>query len=562
MLHVPGMPEGVHVSFSPEDQPVSAPARPDRYTPPGLVEAGTPSEALTALLDAHELAYGHALCSEAYGLPDLAERRQAEEEAFRALLHTPMHSDADRVAYAIAVISRQMHSLGDASATERDHPMAVAYRNLRFGEHAREPEEMRSVGRKAEPSAVDPEALALVDAIEQQWAAEIVGDREDREDFSAEADARSDARMERRYALLKAAEALPARSREARYAKALAFTWDGSIQLWIHEQDRDQYGTDGRLMLDLMDSLTGDASSPASSPAVAAAPIAADPHVALLPALRQAFAWNCAAMPIRNDAPSGSREDEACGAVHDHCWRLAGRIVALPAPKTPAGLGALALALSVAAEGAIGAERGDDLDHQRYGDEKRMAAAIRAMMAAAGVEPLPGWTGFGDEPDHEARTNAAAAAAGSGSLPAWALAGETGPDAEDCIGEGSLEVAPCVQAPAASLPSHDLSGYSIPQLCALFGVYERAEDHFYSAAWWPKLGEAGSSMVTSEGDRCMALKNAVADELQNRAPTDGVDADDRGEMLMRRTLLRGDWDDTAQLVTRLRGEVSALQGAH
>ncbi len=60
----------------------------------------------------------------------------------------------------------------------------------------------------------------------------------------------------------------------------------------------------------------------------------------------------------------------------------------------------------------------------------------------------------------------------------------------------------------------------------------------------------------------MALKNAVADELQNRAPTDGVDADDRGEMLMRRTLLRGDWDDTAQLVTRLRGEVSALQGAH
>ncbi len=64
-----------------------------------------------------------------------------------------MHSDADRVAYAIAVISRQMHSLGDGSATERDHPMAVAYRNLRFGEHAREPEEMRHVGREAEPEA-------------------------------------------------------------------------------------------------------------------------------------------------------------------------------------------------------------------------------------------------------------------------------------------------------------------------------------------------------------------------------------------------------------------------
>ncbi|SEP21748.1 hypothetical protein SAMN04487843_108233 [Methylobacterium sp. ap11] len=406
------------------------------------VGAPKTSEALAALIKAHELAYGHALFADTYGEPDAAARRQAKEEAFRALLHTPLHSDADRAAYALAVIERQSSALVVDRSLGRDHPMPVAYRNLRLGEYAREPVEMRDIGRAAEPET--PE----------------------------------------------------------------------------------------------------------------------DPHVALLPALRQAFAWNCAAMPIRNDALSGSREDEACGAVHEHCWRLAGRIVALPAPKTPAGLGALALALSVAAEGAIGVERGDDLDHERYGDEKRMAAAIRAMMAATGVEPLPGWTGFGDEPDHEARTNAAAAAAGSGSLPAWALAGEAGPDAEDVIGEGSPEVAPCAQAPAASLPSHDLSGYSIPQLCALFGVYERAEDHFYSAAWWPKLGEAGSSMVTSEGDRCMALKDAVADELQKRTPVHGTDADDRGEMLMRRTLVRGNWDATAQLVSCLRGEVSVLQGAH
>ncbi len=79
---------------------------------PPLAGAGRPSAALAALLAAHEMAYGYALYAEAYGMPDLAERRQAEEEAFRALLHSPLTSDADRAAYAAAVISRQMNSRG------------------------------------------------------------------------------------------------------------------------------------------------------------------------------------------------------------------------------------------------------------------------------------------------------------------------------------------------------------------------------------------------------------------------------------------------------------------
>ncbi|KMO15132.1 hypothetical protein [Methylobacterium platani] len=142
--------------------------KPARFTPPKPTGAGTPSKALAAALAAHEMAYGYALYTEAYGLPDVAERRQAEEEAFRALLHMPLHSDTDRAAYAAAVISRQMHSLGDASATERDHPMAVAFRNLSFGEHAREPEEMRHVGRPVEPkTAADP----ILAAIEEHQAA-------------------------------------------------------------------------------------------------------------------------------------------------------------------------------------------------------------------------------------------------------------------------------------------------------------------------------------------------------------------------------------------------------
>lgn len=133
-------------------------------TRPPLAGAGKPSAALAALLTAHEMAYGYALYAEAYGMPDLAERRQAEEEAFRTLLHSPLTSDADRAAYAAAVISRQGNSLGDDSAAERDHPMAVAFRNITFGEHAREAEAMRHVGRPAEPEAVPDPILAAIEA--------------------------------------------------------------------------------------------------------------------------------------------------------------------------------------------------------------------------------------------------------------------------------------------------------------------------------------------------------------------------------------------------------------
>lgn len=58
------------------------------FAPPKLPGAGTPSKVLAATLAAHVMAYGYALYIEAYGLPDVAERRQAEEEAFRSLLHS------------------------------------------------------------------------------------------------------------------------------------------------------------------------------------------------------------------------------------------------------------------------------------------------------------------------------------------------------------------------------------------------------------------------------------------------------------------------------------------
>jgi len=112
--------------------------KPTQFAPPKPIGAGEPSKTLVALIDAHQLAYARYLIARSDWSPDLNALRQAEEAAFRALLHSPLRSDADRVAYAVAVIERQSGALGDHVATGRDHPLSVAYRSLRFGEHARE----------------------------------------------------------------------------------------------------------------------------------------------------------------------------------------------------------------------------------------------------------------------------------------------------------------------------------------------------------------------------------------------------------------------------------------
>ena len=134
--------------------------KPARFTPPKPTGAGEPSKALAALIDAHQLAYGRYLIARSDWTPDLDALRQAEEEAFRALLHSPLRSDADRAAYAVAVIERQSGALGDHVASGRDHPLAVAYRSLRFGEHAREPEETRPAEQEPEAEA-DPILAAI-----------------------------------------------------------------------------------------------------------------------------------------------------------------------------------------------------------------------------------------------------------------------------------------------------------------------------------------------------------------------------------------------------------------
>ncbi len=129
-------------------------------------------------------------------------------------------------------------------------------------------------------------------------------------------------------------------------------------------------------------------------------------------------------------------------------------------------------------------------------------------------------------------------------------------------GKASTSLATNAQITGPETPHLDLSGYTVAQLCALFDVYERAEDQFHTAAWWPKLGAAGSQRVTDEGDRCSTLKGAVADELQKRKPGRESDADERAEKLLRREIVKGDWDATAHLACSLRNEVVACQGKH
>lgn len=105
--------------------------------------------------------------------------------------------------------------------------------------------------------AGDVEAIALVEAIENEWAAQVGPSAADYHDQSPEAEHRVDARYARCHALLTAAEALPATSRDAARAKALALAWISWAELHRPGEPRDsaQYATNGRLGFDIEASL-------------------------------------------------------------------------------------------------------------------------------------------------------------------------------------------------------------------------------------------------------------------------------------------------------------------
>ena len=111
---------------------------------------------MSDLIIAHQLAYAQCLHGMGEDGADMAALRSAEEEAFRALLHAPLTSDADRGCYAAAVIERENGFLVRGYAGTRNDPLSVAYRNLRVGEHALEPvqeDEPEHVEAEPAPSA-------------------------------------------------------------------------------------------------------------------------------------------------------------------------------------------------------------------------------------------------------------------------------------------------------------------------------------------------------------------------------------------------------------------------
>ncbi|GJE67552.1 hypothetical protein LNAOJCKE_4784 [Methylorubrum aminovorans] len=74
--------------------------------------------------------------------------------------------------------------------------------------------------------------------------------------FDEEENEATRALSEKRYALIDAAEALPA-TQENLPAKTLALAWLEYVDLWRNGQARDEYGTDGRLALDIDTAISG-----------------------------------------------------------------------------------------------------------------------------------------------------------------------------------------------------------------------------------------------------------------------------------------------------------------
>lgn len=85
-------------------------------------------------------------------------------------------------------------------------------------------------------------------------------------------------------------------------------------------------------------------------------------------------------------------------------------IIKAPTPTTLEGLGTLALAMAIDAEGNLNGRRGDC--------EPEYGRAARALVTLTNVALPAGFTGFGDEPDHEARDEALMSRPVT--VPAWA----------------------------------------------------------------------------------------------------------------------------------------------
>ncbi|TXN26160.1 hypothetical protein FV227_05125 [Methylobacterium sp. WL119] len=114
------------------------------------------SSAVSAAIHEHLRAYAGRLYAEVYKTEDAGSRAEQERDAFRAVLHTPLASDAERLAYAKAVIERAagVHGL-ECYGNTRGAWMPTAYRNIAFGEYVPEPDMVLPEPDASEPVASD-----------------------------------------------------------------------------------------------------------------------------------------------------------------------------------------------------------------------------------------------------------------------------------------------------------------------------------------------------------------------------------------------------------------------
>ena len=125
---------------------------------------------------------------------------------------------------------------------------------------------------------------------------------------------------------------------------------------------------------------------------------AQDPHISLRDRL---IAAHAAAMSVRwvfEVEDPDAKPYKAALTVDNELRRLLGEVLALPAPRTMAGLAVVGLAAAMEVEGA--------LSHRCLENEDKLAVTARAILSLTGT-PLPAsFLGFGDEPDFEARERA------------------------------------------------------------------------------------------------------------------------------------------------------------
>ncbi|MCJ2068655.1 hypothetical protein MKK75_07545 [Methylobacterium sp. J-030] len=127
--------------------------------------------------------------------------------------------------------------------------------------------------------------------------------------------------------------------------------------------------------------------------------------------LLTAYAEQRAVMPLFDLMADSDTPDYRAAFRVEQCLReLLAAVIKAPTPTTLDGLGTLALAMAIDAEGNLNGHRGDC--------EPEYARAARALVILTRVDLPAGFTGFGDEPDHEAREEALMS--GPVSVPAWA----------------------------------------------------------------------------------------------------------------------------------------------